>query len=188
MYAMNIYCYRDNQQLVASLNSTQAVLQYNWFLRDVIPVALILVAKQANVSQPFAVTSLNAGESIHFGAKAAYADTSFLFSQNTWTPSGTGTTQKYSADLSLNTAELIAAMAAVDTLTVKAEFTFVQTDNSHSMSTQFLIKITRNVISGSEGTPTTEFPVIQQFTDLDGVAKVRLVNSLGQTVFVGAPL
>ena len=32
------------------------------------------------------------------------------------------------------------------------------------------------------------FPVIEQFTDSDGIAKVRLVNSLGQTVFVGSPL
>ena len=185
---MNIYCYRDNQQLIASLYSNQVVLQYNWFLRDVIPISLILVTKQANVSQPYAVTALNAGESIQFGAKAAYADATFLFSQNTWTSEGTGPTQKYTANVSLNTTELIAAMAAVDTLTVKAEFTFVQADNSNALTTQFLIKVTRDVIIGTEGTPTSEFPVIQQFTDVDGIAKVRLVNSLGQTVFVGAPL
>lgn len=185
---MNIYCYRDNQQLIASLNSTQVVLQYNWFLRDVIPISLVLVTKQANISQPYAVAALNAGESIQFGAKAAYADATYLFSQNTWTAEGTGPTQKYTASINLNTTELIAAMAAVDTLTVKAEFTFVQPDNSNALTTQFLIKVTRDVIIGTEGTPTSEFPVIQQFTDLDGVAKVRLVNSLGQTVFVGAPL
>jgi hypothetical protein len=186
---MNIYIYRNNQQLVAGLNSTQPVTQYNWILRDTIPIDLYIVQRQTNINTPFAVTAIGAGESIAFGAKAAYADTEFLFSQNSWTPEGSGATQRYTADVSLNTAALIAAMAAVDELTVKAEFTFIQPDNSHALTTQFDIKVTRDVIIGSEGVPVEAFNVIEQFTHpTTGVKMVRIVNADGAPVFVGGPL
>lgn len=186
---MNIYWHKDNQELVTSLYDQQAVSQYNWFLRDVIPVSLYVVRKNTgSINVPFAVTDIATGESIRFGAKAAYDDTSFLFSQASWTGSGSGATRKYSAEISLNTSALIAAMAAVDELTVKGEFTIIQDDNSNALTTQFDIKVTRDVIIGTEGVPTTEFNVIEQFTDSDGIKKVRLVNADGITCFVGTPL
>jgi len=185
---MNIFWYRDNQQLVGGLTNAAVVAQYNWYLRDVIPVDVYVVTAQASSNQPFAVSTLGAGQSMRFGAKATYADTEFLFSQGTWVASGSGTTKKYTAEISLNTAELIAAMAAVDELTVAGEFTTIMPDNSNALTTQFDIKITRDVIIGTEGIPSTAFPVIEQFTDSDGVAKVRLVNADGQTCFVAAPL
>jgi hypothetical protein len=186
---MNIYWHKDNQELAKSLYDEQAVSQYNWFLRDVIPVSLYIVQKNTgSINVPFAVTDIADGESIRFGAKAAYADTSFLFSQASWTGSGSGTSRKYSATISLNTAALIAAMASVDELTVKGEFTIIQADNSNALTTQFDIKVMRDVIIGTEGVPTTEFNVIEQFTDTDGIKKVRLVNADGATCFVAAPL
>ena len=184
---MNIYWDFNNQQIVGGLTSRSKVAQYDFFLRDVIPVDLILVNAYVNATQAYAATALGSGQSISFGAKEAYADTDFLFSSSTWTASGSGTTQKYVGEIDMNTTELIAAVTA-DTLNVKAEFTIVQSDNSHALTTQFAIKVTKDVISGTEGTPTSEYPVIQQFTDTDDVAKVRLVNSAGVTCFVAAPL
>lgn len=185
---MQIYWWKDNQRIVASLYGTRQVTQIDWYLRDSIPVDIYIVQSQTSINQPFAVTSVGDGNSIRFGAKSDYDNIDFLFSQATWIASGSGDSQKYSAQISLNTTELIAAMAAVDTLTVKAEFTIVQSDNSHALTTQFDIQITRDVIVGTEGVPTTKFNVIEQFTDTDGIAKVRLVNASGETCFVAAPL
>ena len=184
---MNIYWDYNNQRIIGGLTSRSVVSQYDFFLRDTVPVDLILVVEQANTTQPFAVSALSSGQSIAFGAKAAYADTDFLFSTNSWVATGSGTTQKYVGEIDLNTTELIAAVTG-DTLTVKGEFTIVQSDNSHALTTQFDIEITKDVIVGTEGTPTSQVPVIQQFTDTDGIKKVRLVNADGETCFVAAPL
>ena len=185
---MNIYWDIENQRIVAGLNSRSLVTQFNFFLRDTIPVDLILCAPQANVNQPYSVQSLDVGDSIRFGAKAAVTDSAFLFSCASWVASGSGTTQKYTGSFQMNTAALIAALGSLASLAVKAEFTIVQPDNSHALTTQFSIVVYPDVIIGTEGVPVTAFNVVEQFTDSDGIAKVRLVNSLGQTCFIGSPL
>jgi hypothetical protein len=179
---MNIYWWRDNQQIVTNLNSTRQVPRYDWFLRDTLPVDLYVVEKQSNVNVPFAVTAIEATQTISFGAKEAYTDTSFLFSSNSWTPSGSGDSQKYTGEISLNTAELIEKIGTSDYLDVVAEFTILNADNSNVLTTQFDVRVTQDVISGSEGTPTTQYPVIAQYTTDGGEQAVRLVDGNGVSV------
>lgn len=179
---MDMYWYKDDQQIVVGLNSTRQVTRYDWFMRDVLPIKLYIVEKQASTNVPFFVSDIEAEESIAFGAKADYNETTFLFSQATWTAQGSGESRYYSADISLNTAELIAAVGTDDFLDIIGEFTVVRADNSNALTTQFNIRVTQDIISGSEGVPTSEYPVVAQYIDDSGTPAVRLVNSEGVAV------
>ena len=179
---MNIYWDIQGQTIVPSLNSRGTVPQYDFYLRDTLQVNLYLVTSQAVVNQPWAVTALAAGEEIDFGAKAAVTDTDFLFSQATWTSTGTGVTQRYVAEISLNTAELIAAMGELSSLDVIAEWTIRNTSNEEMNTTQVTFRILPDIITGSEGVPSSQYPVIAQYTDDNDVKAVRIVNAAGTAV------
>jgi len=176
---MNLYWDIQGQTIVPSLNSRGTVSQYDFYLRDTLPVNLYLVTSQAVVNQPYAVTALAAGESIDFGAKAAVTDSDFLFSQATWTAAGTGATQRYAGEISLNTAALIAALGVLTSLDVIAEWTIRNTSNEEQYTTQVTFRILPDIITGSEGVPSSQYPVIAQYTDDDSVKAVRIVNADG---------
>jgi len=190
---MNIFWSHQEQKLVPSLNSEAAITRYDFVLRDTLPVVLRVVNWQAVNNVPYIVTAIDAGKSIKFGAKASasYAtDTEFLFSQATWTAAGSGITTTYSANIPLNTAALIAKMGTATSLDCKAEFTILNATNGNELSTQVTFRIIRDVISGDEGVPSSEYDVIAQYIDDSGVASVRIVNSDGVAVGLfknGAP-
>lgn len=179
---MDMFWNIQEQALVPSLRNRGKITRYNFFLRDTLPIVLYLVAEQAVTNQPFAVTALGSGESIQFGAKEATTDDDFLFSEATWTPTGSGTTQRYVADVSLNTAALIAALGTLAYLDVTAEFTIVNTSNENLNTTQVTFRIYPDVIAGSEGVPASQYPVIAQYTDDNSVLAVRIVNSNGEAM------
>ena len=184
---MNIYWSHQEQKLVPSLNSEAAITRYDFVLRDTLPVVLRVVNWQAVNNVPYIVTAIDAGKSIKFGAKASasYAtDTEFLFSQATWTAAGSGITTTYSANIPLNTAALIAKMGTATSLDCKAEFTILNATNGNELSTQVTFRIIRDVISGDEGVPSSEYDVVAQYTSDLGVGSVRLVNSDGVAVGV----
>jgi hypothetical protein len=152
---LNLYWDTQNQRLVSSLYSTAAVTGYTFVLRDLIPVSLCLVTPQTSLTAPYAVTELGAGQLIKFGAKATLADADFDVSAPTWVSNGSALPDtRYTADISLNTAELITAIADADTITLEAEFTIQNADGSHELSTQFDLTVNRDVIVGTEGVPT----------------------------------
>lgn len=190
---MNMYWDFQNQKMVASLNSAAAVTQYDFVLRDTLPVVLRVCNTQSVLNVPYVVTAIDAGKSIKFGAKAlaTYAtDGEFLFSQATWTAAGTGENTTYSANIQLNTSELIAAISTASYLDCKAEFAILNASNENELSTQFTMRIYKDVITGSEGVPTSEYQVVAQYTDDNGVQAVRLVNASGVAVGLfknGAP-
>lgn len=190
---MNMYWSHNEQKMIASLNSTAQVTQYDFVLRDSLPVTLRVVNAQSTINVPYVVTAIDAGSSIKFGAKAlsTYAtDANFLFSQATWTEAGTGESTTYTADIPLNTAELIAAIGDSEYLDCKAEFTIENALSEHELSTQFTMRIYPDVIKGTEGVPSTQYQVISQYTDDNGVAAVRIVNAEGVAVGLfkqGAP-
>jgi hypothetical protein len=191
---MNIYWSHNEQKMIQSLNSTATVSRYDFVLRDSLPVTLRVCNAQAVQNVPYIVTSIGAGKAIKFGAKAlaTYAtDTSFLFSQATWTESGTGETTTYTANIPLNTSELIAAIGTSSYLDCKAEFTILDiSGNTHELSTQFAMRIYPDVITGSEGLATNEYIPIVQAADDTGAQIVRIVNADGVLVGVfknGAP-
>lgn len=181
---MSLLLYWDmqNQQMITGLNSATAISQFNFVLRDTLPVVLRVVAAQANINVPYVVTAIDAGKSIKFGAKALatyMTDTEFLFSQATWTQSGSGVNTIYSANLSLNTAALIAALSTSAYLDCKAEFTILNGSNENELSTQFTMRICPDVIKNTEGVPSTEFPVIAQYLDDNNLQAVRIVDAEG---------
>ena len=190
---MNIYWSWNEQKFIASLNSTSAITQYRFVLRDTLPITLRVCNKQSVLNVPYIVTAIEAGKAIKFGAKAlaTYAtDQDFLFSQGTWTQTGTGEDTIYSANISLNTANLIAAMGTANSLECKAEFTILNSSNENELSTQVTFLILKDVITGSEGVPSSEYQVIAQTTDDSGAQIVRIIDGNGTLVGVyknGAP-
>jgi hypothetical protein len=142
---------------------------------------------------PYIVTAIDAGKAIKFGAKAlaTYAtDAEFLFSQATWTAAGTGESTTYSANIQFNTSELIAKIRTSAYLDCKAEFTILNSSNENELLTQCTFRIWKDVITGSEGIPTTEYLVISQVVDDTGAQIVKIVNAAGVLVGVfknGAP-
>lgn len=182
---MNLYWDLQNQKFVPSLNNTTKIERFDFILRDILPVTLRVCNTQTNLNVPYIVTALDAGKSIKFGAKAltTYAtDTDFLFSQATWTAAGAGETTTYTADIELNTAELIAAIGSEAYLDCKGEFTIQNASNENELSTQCTFRIYPDVISGNEGVPSTQYQIIAQYTDDNNVPSVRIVNAEGIAV------
>jgi len=180
--SLNLYWSLGEQKLVSSLNSTTKIERYDFVLRDTLPVVLRVCNEQSNINVPYIVTAIDAGSAIKFGAKAlaTYAtDANFLFSQATWTKTGTGESTIYSANIQLNTAELITAIGTSDYIDCKAEFTILNGSNENELSTQFTLRIYKDVIQGSEGVPSSQFASIAQYTDDNGVQGVRLVDADG---------
>jgi hypothetical protein len=151
-------------------------------LRDTIPIHLYIVTEQYSEVTKYAVSDIEALHTISFGAKAALTDAEFDVSENTWTPVGSGTDKYYSANVELNTAELIAAIGDLNTITLKAEFTIVSPTGANQLSTQFDLTINRDVIVGTEGIISGNYTVIIQYQDDDGGQGVRIINAAGTQV------
>jgi len=173
---MNMFWDLQNQRLVTGLYSTATVASYSLVLRDKVPVSLALVTPQASATQPYAVTELSSGQSIRFGAKKVVTDSGFVVSAFTWADNGLALpSRRYTADIDLNTAELIAAIGALSTLAIVAEFTILNGDGSNELSTQFTINIKPDVIVGTEGSATSAddiaFATPGYVTDQDNAIK-----------------
>ena len=149
---MNLFWDRQNHKMTTALTSTQALTRLDLVLRDTYSVSLAVMTPQANLGAPYVAGEVGAGQSIRFGAKASGSFAGgFLFSALTWVLTGSGTTARYTADLSLNTAALIAAMPASGTLDVTGEFVVIGAALENIDSTQFTVRIALDVIRGSEG-------------------------------------
>ena len=72
-------------------------------------------------------------------------------------------------------------MGAKSSATLRAEFTLVAGGNDQ-FSTQFDVIITPDVIRDSDGIPASLFNSLEQYTDINGVPGVRLINGAGVTV------
>lgn len=147
---MNIFWDTANQRLVKALTSKAEVAGFTFVLRDAMPITLYLVTEQSSILTPYAVAAIASGHSVKFGAKAALTDTTYLVEQATWTPAGSGSTQRYEASLPLDGAALIAAMAGLPSLALFAEFTTQDADGKQFLSTQFTLTIIPDVIQGTE--------------------------------------
>ena len=155
---MNLFWNRTKRELLAGLTNNTRVTAATLVLRDVEPMSIAAVTEQAKISAPYLAGELGAGESILFGVKANRSATDYLASQSTWTLTGAGSSARYTADLDLNTVELIAAMTGLDTLACVAELTLIRPDGFHAYSTQFALTITKDVNVGTEGAPTSGNP------------------------------
>lgn len=155
---MNLFWNRTKRQLLAGLTNNTPVTAATMVLRDVEPMSIAAVTEQAKVAEPYLAGELGAGESILFGVKQTAADANYLASQATWTLAGAGSSARYTADLDLNTVEMIAAMASATSLTCIAELTLVRSDGEHAYSTQFALTILKDINVGTEGAPTSGNP------------------------------
>lgn len=155
---MNLFWNRTKRELLAGLTNNTPVAAATLVLRDVEPMSIAAVTEQAKISAPYLAGELGAGESILFGVKANRSATDYLASQSTWTLTGAGSSARYTADLDLNTVELIAAMTGLDTLACVAELTLIRSDGEHAYSTQFTLTINRDVNVGTEGAPVSGNP------------------------------
>jgi len=180
---MNLFWSWNEQKLVASLNSKVQITAYQLVLRDVYTVSLAYVSEQAVTNQPYIAGAIVAGTSILFCAKVKGAPTgAALIRAATWTPSGTGVTTRYAADLELNTQSLIDALGTTTSLALTGEFAIVRGDNNNEYSTQFDISVIPDYNREEDINPSTVFPAVQQYTADDGTNFVRLVNSNGEIV------
>lgn len=154
--SLSLYWDLQNQRLVPSLYSTGKITAMTFVLRDKVPVSLALVTEQASTVQPYTVTELASGQSIRFGAKTAVTESGFVVSQFTWADNGEELPdRRYTADIDLNTAELIAAIGVLSTIALVAEFTILNGDGSNELSTQFTLNVIPDVIVGTEGVPVS---------------------------------
>lgn len=190
--SQEIFWAANEQKFVQSLYTQATVSRYDFVLRDTLPITLRVVSAQAVQGQPWVAGAVDAGRSILFGAKtlSGYAtETTFLFSQATWTASGSSTSTIYSADINLNTEALINALGSASYLDCKVEFTLLNGAN-HELSTQVTWRISPDVISGSEGISAAAYLPIAQAIDENGNQIVRIVDGSGTLVGVwknGAP-
>ena len=147
---MNLFWNINAQQLIPGLAGGGAVTLIICVLRDALPVSLYLCNEQSNISTPYAVTAITSGHSVKFGAKAALTDLTYLSEQATWTPAGSGATQRYEAGIPLDGAALIAAMTGLSSLDLFAEFTTQDAAGHQYLSTKFTLRVIPDVITGSE--------------------------------------
>lgn len=181
---------RVNRQLVKSQYSSQLVARMDLIVRDTYTVRISVCSPQTgNALQAYLAGELAAGESLLFGAKTfSGLAGNYLFACASWTLVGTGSAAYYQGEVSLDTENLVTELGTKEYVDVIGEVVVVGGDNTHRDSTQWAIRVSPDVNRGGEGMPEPAYSVLQQFTDTDGVAKVRLVNALGQTVGKFAPI
>ncbi len=155
---MNLFWNKTGRGLVASLASKQPVTTQTLVLRDTEPLSVAVCSEQNIVTAPWLPGELGAGETLLLGIKATRSSADYLASQSTWTLTGAGSSARYTADLNLNTVELIAAMTGLDTLACVAELTLIRSDGEHAYSTQFALTILKDVNVGTEGAPVSGNP------------------------------
>lgn len=187
---MNWVWDRTNRQLVRSQYSLQTVSRLDLIVRDTYVVNVSVCTPQSgNALQSYLAGELAAGESLLFGAKTlAGIAGNYLISCASWVKVGAGAAAYYTGQITLDTVDLIAALGTSAYIDIIGELVVVGPDNSHRDSTQWPIRISPDVNRGGEGIPVPSYSVLQQFTDIDGIAKVRIVNALGETCGVFAPL
>lgn len=177
---MKIYWDIVNEEFVGGLDSTQVITEIAARLRDQIPVTLYLVQPVDSSTAYYELTDPPAGWVPIFGAKQSSAlSGGHLVYQSTWTKSGTGT---YEGTISLNTAELIAAIAAATEIELVGEFTLGDVDENNRNSTQFTFAIDADVSQGGEPSATGVYlgnsALVRQET-IGGLKYIILYNSDG---------
>lgn len=190
---MNIYWDTQNHVLIESLDSGQRIQRLDWILRDHISLELYLVTPKTD-DQGYDVNALASGKVIRFAIKvdsSGYGGQPLAYCY-TWTPAGSGDTQRYVGTINLNTTAMIAAHTGGKNtrlqLDCKAEFCFRDSANADWDSTQIDCRITEDVNRDGDAAPASASPWFEEYTDPDtGELCIRLVNSNGQTLATFSP-
>lgn len=185
---MKIYWDSQEHKLVPGLRGG-TVTRKIMALRDVIPIELYYLTPQENFTTPYVQGEIPAGTAIRFGVKATddLDATTFLVWQPTWTKQGSGTTAYYTADVNLNTTELIAEVGEVVT-DLTAEFALEDTaSGQHQETTQFELRVLPDVIRNTEAGPVAISVLLVPFTDDKGNKCTRMMNEDGVTLGIWKP-
>jgi hypothetical protein len=185
---MKIYWDIQNHLFLESLTNSQAFQQWDWILRDIVPVELYIVTPD-DATQAYIQQETPAGFGIRFSAKVSSATFAGvpLIAQADWTLSGTGTTAKYTGSISLNTAELIQAVGVLEYLDIIAEFSFEDLGGVQRDSTQLTLRIKPDVHRTGDATPAAYAPFLEFFTDSVGKECLRIKNTQGETLITLPP-
>lgn len=138
---MNIYWDYQNQQFVSGLTSPQVVTTLQMVLRDLQSVNLYVVRPVASSTAYYELVDPPAGWLPAFGAKLVL-DGSELLVTTGWVRSATGT---FSGNIDLESATLITAMTALDTLNLVGEFTLFNGAARNQSSSQFTLTVMKDV-------------------------------------------
>ena len=177
---MNLFWDRQNHKMTTALTSTQAVDRLTLVLRDTYEITLAEMTPQSNIGAPYVAGEVGAGQSIRFGAKASGSFAGgFLFSALTWVLTGSGSSARYTADMSLNTAALIAAIGTATALDVVGEFVVIGTGLENIDSTQFNIRAIPDVIRGTEGALADPDPALATVDYVDAAVAQAMEPSGG---------
>lgn len=185
---MKIYWDIQNHVFVESLNNGQEFQQWDWILRDKVPVELYIVAPD-DTTQVYVQQEAPAGYGIRFSAKtssATFADAP-LIAQADWTLSGTGSAAKYTGEISLNTVALIAAVGTLASLDIVGEFSFEDVGGNQRDSSQITLRIMPDVHRSGDAAPASLSPFQEFFTDNAGKECLRIKNTLGETLAILTP-
>jgi len=182
---MNIYWDIGNRVFLKALQNSQAWQKWeNWVLRDVFEVRLYLVTLDED-TQTYSQQEAPSGWAPKFEIKASDALSGDpLVAQYTWVKNGSGASAYYTADINLNTEQLIGDMSTDLTNDYIAEFTLQDANSRNQDSTQIDVTIIADVIRSGTADPVSaqeNYPWAQWVT-IDGVKCLRLLNEDGDTL------
>lgn len=181
---MNIFWDKENHEFVAGLSDSNLVTRLDWILRDTVPVVLYIVTP-STTDQTYTPAAAPAGYSPRFSLKASGSfDGAALAAQATWTQTLDADSKiVYTANISLNTAALIAAVGALTELDLVGEFTLQDASGLNADSTQIDVRIKPDVHRATDVDPDALAPWWQEYTDAaSGKKCLRIKNSDGETL------
>jgi len=147
---MNVYWDIDNRQFVAATDSIQKETLFTLAARDVEPITLAYLEESASGAEtPYDVSGPDSGEAIWCAIKEDPDDANYLAGPLQLLDNGLGgDDRRFTGDLNLATAELIAAIDSEDDdlLAVKFEVTVQSAAGYDKFTTQVDMNIFTDVI------------------------------------------
>jgi hypothetical protein len=173
----------ENKALTDGLNSTNRITTMDLVARDLEPVTVYFVKAASSGDNYYEAGELPAGYTVLIGLRET-ADLSagaLLASVSEFTLHGTGTDAYYTADFSLNTAALVAALGTSSTLDCTLEVALVSASGVHKYSAQIPVRILLDVNRGDPA-PSQLYSYGAFEVVRDGKRYVQLRTSMGKVV------
>lgn len=177
---MNIYWDKSSRKIVRSTTDITEIVDSKLVVRDSEPISVAFMTATGVTNTPYTPGALAAGESKIILAIKKTRDGAYLGYSDALTPTGEGAALRYGGTLNLNTQEAIAALAADDSIECTGELTVLLSDGSHRYSTQFSIKIYKDIIRGETPLPISGGGLAMRFiTNSSGHKGVQIYNEDG---------
>lgn len=167
---MNIFWQYPNRKLVKGLSDPVEPVELFMAARDIVPITLALVDR-TSIADAFTAETLTEDDDLIIALKETTNSASNLAYEADWTYNADADAPRYTAELDLNTAALIAAMGSRDRISVFGGLAITRTiggELRHLYSTQFKIVIENDVVRDDTVAPAPS----AKYKDIDGVLHI----------------